>query len=382
MKTRFTAIVLVAAVARNSIAAIVTDAGLKHAQEAQRHDSGITPKLENVASDKGFFGPPFPADYPHDSQPVLAPDMARLKRDGIYPKVQESGFLDHDYVKDENGDGGEWKAQMDYDESRVKVSEEERLNEKRKKEAEREREAYEKAQKEAEEARAAADKAKKEAEASDKDAKEKEDAKDASEKSEASNKKAAEEAKHKAAEKAAEEETIEHDQEALEKKVKEAEEKFQDQQKAYEQCKKDYDEAKAELEELKKKLAALEGDVSASSTHLLAGSQDTERLRSQALAAKARTKAASAALSAASEKFAKAETARTMQKMQTDRTEEAAKKQNEYLENAKAKMEAAKASLRKIRGFDPKADPTPRSSAAAGTASRFLIALLSLRLLM
>jgi len=373
MKSFLPLLVCAAAPPHNVLAAVVTEAGLKHA-----HTAGIDPKLENVASDKGFFGPPFPADYPHDSQPVLAPDMVKVKRDGVYPKVQESGFLDHDFVKDENGDGGEWKAQMEYDESRVKVSEEERLNEKREEEAKREREALEKAKKEAEEARAAADKAKKEADASEKASRAKDDAKDASEKSEAKNMKAAEEAKHKAGE----EETMKHDQEALQKKVKEAEEKFQDQQKAYEQCKKDYDEAKAELEELKKKLAALEGDVSASSTHLLAGSQDTERLRSQALAAKARTKAASAALSAASEKFAKAETARTMQKMQTDRTEEAAKKQNEYLENAKAKMEAAKASLRKIRGFDPKADPTPRSSAAAGTASRFLIALLSLRLLM
>lgn len=38
-----------------------------------------------------------------------------------YPLVQDTGDYDKDYVKDENDDTGEWKAQMDYDTLRIKI---------------------------------------------------------------------------------------------------------------------------------------------------------------------------------------------------------------------------------------------------------------------
>merc|ERR1719230_184779 len=37
-----------------------------------------------------------------------------------YPKVQSPEKFDKDYVKDENADGGHWKAQMDYDTLKMK----------------------------------------------------------------------------------------------------------------------------------------------------------------------------------------------------------------------------------------------------------------------
>merc|ERR1719188_260022 len=84
------------------------------------HAGRIVPPLVDVDTDKKFFGPPFPADYPHDIQPHALRDF---KKGPVkpYPKMQTEEFFDKDYVKDENGDGGQWKAQMDYDNARTKV---------------------------------------------------------------------------------------------------------------------------------------------------------------------------------------------------------------------------------------------------------------------
>merc|ERR1712113_798073 len=81
----------------------------------------IEPKLD-PASDKEFFGPPFPADYPDDSRP-----KTNISKDFThpYPDVQASTAYDEDFVKDENSDNGEWKAQADYDLLRAKKRKEE-----------------------------------------------------------------------------------------------------------------------------------------------------------------------------------------------------------------------------------------------------------------
>merc|ERR1719458_1841664 len=68
---------------------------IKHRSYALNHGL-ISPKLD-PESDKVFFGHPYPA-------------------------VQDTNEFDRDYVKDENNDGGEWKAQMDYDLLRTKLS--------------------------------------------------------------------------------------------------------------------------------------------------------------------------------------------------------------------------------------------------------------------
>lgn len=86
------------------------------------HHRRIEPKLD-PPSDKKFFGPPFPADYPDDSRPA-----SKISKDFThpFPDVQASTAYDEDFVKDENGDNGEWKAQADYDLIRLKEKKEEK----------------------------------------------------------------------------------------------------------------------------------------------------------------------------------------------------------------------------------------------------------------
>merc|ERR1719253_74931 len=74
--------------------------------------SGISPKLDK--SDKKFFG----KDYPWDKRPAV--DVLHFKHP--YPVVQDSGDFDRDYVKDENSDNGEWKAQSEYDRLRHEMN--------------------------------------------------------------------------------------------------------------------------------------------------------------------------------------------------------------------------------------------------------------------
>jgi len=85
----------------------------------ERHIQGlqhgrISPKLD-PESDKVFFD----HDYPDNlrGKGKLKPEFGHP-----YPAVQDTNEFDRDYVKDENNDGGEWKAQMEYDLLRTKLS--------------------------------------------------------------------------------------------------------------------------------------------------------------------------------------------------------------------------------------------------------------------
>merc|ERR1712083_1275961 len=75
----------------------------------------INPRLDPQSHDK-FFG----SDYPHG----VAPSAQGLEFGHPYPAVMASDSYDKDYVKDENGDGGEWKAQFEYDTLRTKAQQE------------------------------------------------------------------------------------------------------------------------------------------------------------------------------------------------------------------------------------------------------------------
>merc|ERR1719389_1336006 len=70
----------------------------------------INPALKDVSSDKKFFGPPFPADYPDDKRPVVKKNILdKLKGpDQPYPALQSKSDFDKDFVKDENSDKGAW----------------------------------------------------------------------------------------------------------------------------------------------------------------------------------------------------------------------------------------------------------------------------------
>merc|ERR1719297_561966 len=86
---------------------------VKHRSQALQHGL-ISPKLD-PESDKVFFG----HDYPDNlrGKGKLKPEFGHP-----YPAVQDTNEFDRDYVKDENNDGGEWKAQMEYDLLRTKLS--------------------------------------------------------------------------------------------------------------------------------------------------------------------------------------------------------------------------------------------------------------------
>jgi len=86
----------------------------------------ISPPLKDVKSDKKFFGPPFPADYPDDQRPVVDKSILnKLKGpDQPYPALQSKADFDRDYVKDENSDKGSWSAQFEYDALRRKLAKE------------------------------------------------------------------------------------------------------------------------------------------------------------------------------------------------------------------------------------------------------------------
>jgi len=74
--------------------------------------SAISPELD-AKSDKHFN-----KDYPLDKRPVADEHYVF---NHPYPAVQDSGDYDADFVKDENSDGGKWKAQMEYDTLRSKI---------------------------------------------------------------------------------------------------------------------------------------------------------------------------------------------------------------------------------------------------------------------
>jgi len=118
-------------------------------------------------------------EFIHDAQPPVG------KTDQFhfpYPKVQRSDDFDYDFVKDDNGDGGAWKLQMDYDINRrkavelrdaaekldkVAIEKEENLEDAMEDEG-ADQEAVKKAQKKVDDARKGADAAEKEADDAEK----------------------------------------------------------------------------------------------------------------------------------------------------------------------------------------------------------------------
>jgi len=81
-----------------------------------RGGNRIHPELEPVSDSKFYDG--HHADYPTDGRP---PANVKDHFSFPFPIVQDSHDYDKDYVKDENGDGGEWKAQAYYDKLRMGI---------------------------------------------------------------------------------------------------------------------------------------------------------------------------------------------------------------------------------------------------------------------
>ena len=113
---------------------------LAGAAQAAQHK--ISPTL-SPKEDSKFFGPPFPADYPSDGNPRL-PISKHF--DHPYPIVQDPSNFDKDFVKDENGDNGEWEAQFTYDKLRGQIRKMKKAVDSAKKRSESERKEMSKAE--------------------------------------------------------------------------------------------------------------------------------------------------------------------------------------------------------------------------------------------
>lgn len=106
--------------------------------------SRVSPDLNPESSEK-FFN----KDYPADNRP--SPNGLDFSHP--YPAVQASSAFSEDFVKDENSDNGQWKAQIEYDELRSKLKKEKAVAQKayeKKEEEEKELEVAEEQEKAAE----------------------------------------------------------------------------------------------------------------------------------------------------------------------------------------------------------------------------------------
>jgi len=89
--------------------------GSRRGRGASHASARINPGLSPVSDKKFFDGGR--ADYPTDDRPSTKDHFSFP-----FPKVQDSHDYASDYVKDENGDNGAWKAQAHYDELRASLS--------------------------------------------------------------------------------------------------------------------------------------------------------------------------------------------------------------------------------------------------------------------
>lgn len=308
----------------------------------------IEPPLKDVASDKKFFGPPFPADYPQDSRPEIQKHVLnKLKSpDQPYPALQSKHDFDKDFVKDENSDRGTWKAQFEYDNLRKKLAGEERDVKAAEDAANKEGKDVDGAQQKADEAGKNADAAKKDADATNN-----------------------EKVGSQGTDDAADVDPLPPSKENLEKlkkQVAEAEANYAKEQKEFEQCKKNLEEAEQAVKDLKAKVQDMEAQL-AGETKLWAESKAV-RLnlhKAKVDASHAKTIAAEARLKVALNTKADTDKALATQKAEADKARANLDKQNAQLADSKKQLDAAAERLRKLRGYKPAVEAAPVKSASA-----------------
>jgi len=328
----------------------------------------INPPLEDVASDKKFFGPPFPADYPEDKRPHIKKSiMDSVRSPGEpYPALQAPQDFDVDFVKDENSDTGAWKAQFEYDEARKRLMDAEG-DEKR-------------AQGEADEAGRGMNDAERDAAGAAKDSgaaqKDLDDAK------------AGEDAANRAdATRESKETVITGDEtlEELKRKVKEAEENYAKQKAAFAECERQLKEAKEKFEKLKAELEALEAKTQGNAK--LWVEQRTVRMNALKEKKEAEKTAAQAKTKAAEEVLAKAKAAQAEfdKKLAKEKGEHAAalqrlQKEKADLDKAHKGLEDARTRLQALRGHAPPAHSPKSGSCMTSVMFALLLAIAHLML--
>lgn len=316
----------------------------------------IDPPLKDVASDKKFFGPPFPADYPDDKRPAVQKSILdKLKGpDQPYPALQNKATFDTDFVKDENADKGAWKAQFEYDALRKKLA----------KEGADEKRAQNRADKEGrdvDDARKKSDDAAQKARDAQKDV---DDARSAG--SEA----------QKADDVSAAPST--DSLEEMKKKVAEAEANYAKEQQQFEECKKQLEDAKAAVDDLKAKHAAMEAKATHDSK--LWAETKTVRLNLQKAkkdAAEAKHKAAQERLRVAERDKVELERALSKEKAESEKAQEDLQKERAEMLRVKTDLQKATMHLQELRGSKaPLQSSTPMRSALvflAISAVRFIL---------
>lgn len=333
-----------------------SEARLDAPSQKVKSASLITPPLKDVASDKKFFGPPFPADYPDDKRPVVDKGILnKLKGpDQPYPALQSKADFDRDYVKDENSDKGAWRAQFEYDALRKKLA----------KETDDERSAADRAAKEGrdvDDAQRKVDEASKSADAA---------------KKEADGAKAGEDGAKGGDDSSAPPSTDSLEQ--MKKKVAEAEANYEKEKKEFEECKKNLEEAKANLEDVKAQMAALEKKLEGEAK--LWAETKTVRLnlkKAKQEAASAKRTAAEARLKVAQSNKADLDRALAKEKAESDAAQKKLQKEKTDMAQAKKDLETAALHLQELRGYKPVQKPSVKSRAYSKALS--LSALLAIQ---
>jgi hypothetical protein len=316
------------------------------------HDGDALTSGQPHQSDKKFFGPPFPADYPDDKRPVPQKSvMDKLKGPGQpYPALQSKADFDKDYVKDENSDTGTWKAQFEYDTLRNRMA----------KEAADAKNAGDRANKEG----ADVDSAQGRVDKADKDARDAQKGVDEAINGEKEGKTAED----------FEDMPPSHEKlDQLKKAVADAEEKYEKEKKDFAECEKQLEAAKKNLEELKARQVEIEAQLGADtklwveqkSMRLSAQKAKEEVAHSKHVAADEKVKAAQAS---------KAEFDKVLadKKAVHDAAEKELQKQRSELDQAKKDLAKATVVLQKLRGYKP-ADEKPLHSSTPAAAGLSLI---------
>jgi len=341
--------------ARAQPLAVNAKAAIGHAKAIALVSPPIT-----TGSDKKFFGPPFPANYPEDKRPV--PEKSILDKlksaDQPYPALQSRSEYDRDFVKDENADKGHWKAQFEYDTLRHKLAKEAAdakgagdKADKEWKDVSSAEEAVEKASQDVENARKGVD----DARAGEQDAQSDKD-------EDFSGPPSAEKL------------------EKLKKAVQAAEENYKKEQEEFAKCKAELEKAEKNLEELKAKQVEMEQQLAAETKLWM--ETKTTRLNLK----KAKEEAAHSKTIAAQEKLKVAQVAKEeMDKVLAEkkgRHEQSLKvvaSKKADLEQAKKDLEKATLVLQKLRGYKPADAVAPTKSGApmASVMLSFSVMLLS-----
>jgi len=302
----------------------------------------IEPELKDVKGDKKFFGPPFPADYPDDTRPVVDKKiLGKVKGPGQpYPTLQTSKHFDKDYIKDENADTGAWKAQFEYDALRKKLTQEEGDVKNAKAKSDEEAKDADKSKKDADAAAKEAADAQKEADAA---AAEKEEAKAGEEKAPSAD-----------------------SLEELKKNLKVAEDNYAKEKIQFEQCKKELEEAKALVERLQAQQTAMEEKLN-QDTKLWAENQNIKLNAKKAKEAEiaGKRKVVSDKVKAAKQRKTELDAKFAREKSEADYAKQQYEKKQAELQKTKDDLEKAALRIKQLRGEVPAGHQDVKSSAAS-----------------